>query len=102
MNDNAVSLKLPTFWTAQPETWFTPAEAQFNLQGISASDTKYFHVFSALDQETATHLLDLVFLPPADGKYEELRDRLIATFGRSRCELATLSLHFHPLGIPTP
>ena len=50
--ENAVSLKLPTLWTSQPEVWFTQAQAQFNLQGISTSDTKYFYVLAALDQET--------------------------------------------------
>ena len=32
-------------------------EAQFTLRGISADETKYYHVVSVLDQETATRLL---------------------------------------------
>ena len=46
--EHAVSLKLPTFWTAQPEVWFTKAEAQFNLCGITAFNTKYYYVLAAL------------------------------------------------------
>ena len=102
MDENAVSLKLPTFWTAWPEVWFAQAEAQFNLWGISASDAKYFHVLAALDQETATCLLDLISQPPAEHKYEELKDRLLATFGLSRCECTSRLLHFHPLGNSKP
>ena len=83
LDENAVLLKAPTFWTSQPEVWFAPAEAQFNLQGISASDPKYFYVLVAHDQETMTHLLDLISQPPANDKYEELKDQLIATFGLS-------------------
>ena len=44
---HAVSLKLPTFWTSQPEVWFAQAEAQFNLRCITSDDTKYFYVVAA-------------------------------------------------------
>ena len=56
--EHAVSLKLPTFWSSQPEVWFAQAEAQFNLRIITADDTKYYYVLAALDQPTATRLLD--------------------------------------------
>ena len=95
--EHAVSLKLPTFWTSQPEVWFAQAEAQFNLRGITADDTKYFYVLAALDQQTATRLLDLISRPPVDDKYKKLKDRLIDTFGLSKRERASRLLHFHPL-----
>ena len=47
-------------------------------------------------------LLDLISQPPADGKYKELRDRLIATFGLSGRERASHLLHFYPLGNSKP
>lgn len=47
----AVSLKLPMFWTSQPQVWFQQAEAQFHIRRITADDTKYYYVVSALDQE---------------------------------------------------
>ena len=50
----AVSVKLPTFWTTMAAAWFTQAEAQFGLRGITSDDTRYWHVVSALDAETAT------------------------------------------------
>ena len=67
--EHAVALKLPTFWTAQPDVWFAQAEAQFNLRGITADDTKYYYVVAALDQDTATRVLDLISQPPDDNKY---------------------------------
>ena len=100
--EHAVSLKLPTFWTSQPEVWFVQAEAQFNLRGITADDTRYFYVLAALDQQTATRLLDLISQPPYDGKYQTLKDRLISTFGLSKHERASRLLHFHPLGDAKP
>ena len=100
--EHAVSLKLPTFWTSQPEVWFAQAEAQFNLRGITTDDTKYFYVLAALDQQTATRLLDLISQPPADNKYRTLKDRLISTFGLSIYERASRLLHFRPLGDSKP
>ena len=100
--EHAVSLKLPTFWTSQPEVWFAQAEAQFNLRRITADDTRYFYVLAALDQQTATRLLDLISQPPADGKYQTLKDRLISTFGLSKHERASRLLHFRPLGDAKP
>ena len=98
----AVSLKLPTFWTSQPEVWFAQTEAQFNLCGIKEDETKYYYVIAALDQETASRLMDLIRQPPDDGKYRTLKDRLINTFGLNRRERATRLLHFRPLGDSKP
>ena len=81
--EHAVSLKLLTFWISQPEVWFAQAEAQFSLRGITADDTKYFYVLAALDQQTATRLLDLISRPPVDGKYKKLKDRLQLTLSVS-------------------
>ena len=100
--EHAVSLKLPTFWTFQPEVWFAQAEAQFNLRGITADDTKYFYVLAALNQQTATCLLDLISRPPVNNKYKTLKDRLTSTFGLSKHERASRLLHFRPLGDSKP
>ena len=97
-----MSLKLPTFWSSQPEVWFVQAEAQFNLRKITADDTKYYYILAALDQPTATRLLDLISHPPADDKYKALKTRLIDTFGLSERERASRLLHFRELGDTKP
>ena len=102
MEEHAVSLKLPTFWTSQPDVWFAQAEAQFTLRGITADETKYFYVLASLDQETATRLLDLISSPPTDNKYATLKDRLTSTFGLNKRERASRLLHFRPLGDSKP
>ena len=102
IEEHAVTLKLPTFWTSQPDVWFAQAEAQFTLRGIAADDTKYYYVLAALDQSTATRLLDLINNPPAHNKYKALKDRLIDTFGLSKRERASRLLHFRPLGDSKP
>ena len=83
MPENAVSLKLPPFWMAEPQIWFAQAEAQFVLQKIVADDTKYFYVLSALDQLTALRLKDFIGNPPEEDKYEPLQARLVEKFDLS-------------------
>jgi hypothetical protein len=99
---NAVALKLPIFWTSQPQVWFAQAEAQFQIRGITADETKYYYVISALDQDTATRLLDLINNPPRADKYGELKDRLVSTFSPSKRECASRLLHMRPLGDSKP
>ena len=102
MSENAVSLKLPPFWAAEPQVWFAQAEAQFTLLKIVADDTKYFYVLSALDQATASWLKDFISNPPEEDKYEALRARLVETFDLSEPERAPLLLHFRALGDTKP
>ena len=100
--EHAVSLKLPTFWTSQPEVWFAQAEAQRELRKVTVDATKYFYVLAALDQQTATRFIDLISRPPATDKYKTLKDRLLETFGLSKRERAARLLHFRPLGASKP
>ena len=100
---HAISLKLPTFWTCQPQVGFAQAEAQFNIRGITVDETKYFYVLSALDQGTATYLLDLISLPPPDSKYTALKERLLETLLALANRRGPLgSFIFNPLGDTEP
>ena len=99
---NAITVKLPPFWPAQPAIWFIQAEAQFQIRGIVSDDTKYHHVVSALDQETASRLIDVLTTPPATDKYEGLKKRLTATFSLGRRERASRLLRMQGLGDRKP
>ena len=100
--EHAVSLKLPTFWSSQPEVWFAQAEAQLSLRKITADDTKYYFILAALNQRTATCLLDLISHSSADDKYKALKTRLIDMFGLSERDRASRLLHFRELGDTKP
>lgn len=95
---SAVSLKLPGFWSAQPEVWFLQAEAQFAIRDITKDETKYYYVVAALDQVTASRLLAFLKAPPATDKYEKLKECLLGTYGKSKRERAAELLRMPGLG----
>lgn len=99
---NAVALKLPNFWTNQPETWFAQAEAQFSIRGITSDATKYYYVVAALDQDTAARLLDTLQNPPDADKYATLKAQLLKAYGFSRRERAAKLLDITSLGDRKP
>lgn len=102
MGENAVTLKLPNFWTSQPEVWFTQAEAQFHVRGITVDATKYYHVIASLDQDTAGRLLDVIRAPPDENKYGHLKTQLLRTFGLTRRDRAAKLLDMTGLGDRKP
>lgn len=99
---NAVAIKLPTFWTAQARVWFRQAEAQFAIKGVKDDLTKYYYVVSALDQHTATRLLDLLDQPPDVNKYQSIKHRLLTTFSLTCSQRASALLDMAPLGDRIP
>ena len=99
---SAVALKLPTFYTTQPEIWFAQAEAQFNIRGVTSDDTKYYYAVAALDQDTATRLLATLQNPPENNKYSSLKTQLLKTYGFSRRGRAAKLLDIASLGDRKP
>ena len=98
----AVALKLPTFWTSCPEAWFAQAEAQFSIRSITADNTKYSYVVSALDTTTATRALSILTSPPLDNKYDTIKKFLLSAFGLSDSERARNLFKISGLGDSKP
>ena len=84
-----MALKLPLFWTTCPSDWFAKIEAQFSIRNITADDTKYYYVVSALDSATATRAQSLLVSPPTENKYQAIKDFLISAFDLSEYERAS-------------
>jgi hypothetical protein len=100
----SVSLKLPTFWTADLEVWFAQVEAQFASRGptIIGDSTKYNYVGSALDNTTASEVRALVLNPPIAGQYNAIKAALIAAFGKTQAAKDKKLLNLHGLGDRLP
>ena len=79
VNVSAVSLKIATFWAADPEVWFAQIEAQFASRNppITVDSTKFNHVAAALDNNTASAVRSIILNPPANNKYDALKVALI-------------------------
>ena len=80
---SAISLKLPTFWPKEIDTWFAQVEAQFATRGISVEKTKFDYLVASLPPEAATEVRDLILTPPTDEPYTQLKTTLIRRFDRS-------------------
>ena len=100
---DAVSLKLPTFWTSTPTTWFAQAEAQFIVRNITNDDTKYYYVVAALDSSdsTANRAKSLLVAPPTN-RYDAIKTFLTSAYELSNYERATALYNLAGLGDSKP
>ena len=95
--ESRVFLKQP-FWIKQPRVLFAQAEVLFNIRKIIADETKDYYIISALDQSTATYLLDIINQPSCEDMCKELKGRILDSFGLSQRECASRLLHIWPMG----
>jgi hypothetical protein len=73
------AVKLPRFWTANPQAWFTSAEGAFRLRNIAEEESRFFNCLHALPETTVSLIADLVEADPLPANpYTELRCRLLA------------------------
>lgn len=73
----AVALRLPPFWTADPQLWFLQVEAQFATQRVTADRLRYYHIISSLPPDVAAEVRDLLLHPPEQDAYATLKRSLI-------------------------
>ena len=99
---NAVSLKLPEFWTDDPEVWFARIESQFSTHGITQDGTKFDYVVSAIDNSTASEVKDILLHPPTENKYTAIKAALLAAFSKSQAEKDAELLSLSGLGDKKP
>ena len=95
MSTDAVSLKLPSLWTNDVETWFAQAEAQFALRDITNETTKFHHV-SVLSADVACKVSSILRSPPGHNPYTALNKQLTCKY--------QLTEHYRALleAIPVP
>lgn len=98
----AVSVKLSEFWRDNPKIWFTQAEAQFDIAGITQDATKYGHVLSKLDARLADEVEDIISNPPPSDKYQHLKTELIKRFSTTKKQRTRQLLGEEQLGDRKP
>src|SRR5690349_14979925 len=57
---SAVGVKLPEFWSKDPELWFIQVEHQFKLANVTADSTKLSHIVSKISCEVLQHVKDIL------------------------------------------
>ncbi|XP_053968641.1 uncharacterized protein LOC128870067 [Anastrepha ludens] len=78
-----ITIKAPTFVKKEPDLFFIQMEAQFINGSITRDNSKYNHVISVLEPEYLSMVSDLIRSPPAENKYESLKNRLISEYTQS-------------------
>lgn len=73
-----VSAKIPPFWSKRPKIWFSQVEANFATAGIVTDETKFNALIAAIDSVQLECCEDIILNPPADGKYEAIKAKIIS------------------------
>jgi hypothetical protein len=104
VNVNAVAIKLPEFWPADPQTLFHQAEAAFRRSNITTSFTKYDHVLIKLPTDVVMSVRDLVnsMQPNTPDAYEQLKARFTASYGKTKWQQVNALLDMPQLGDRRP
>ncbi len=99
---NAVTLKLPEFWQANPTGWFRTVEAQFTLRGITVDETKFHYVVASLGSSTSAELEGFLNNPPAADKYTAMKKELLKIYELSPQAKKRLLMNLPDLGDRKP
>lgn len=79
-NVSKVQIKIPAFWHESPEIWFAQIEAQFRVTGTLSDILRFNTVVGAIESKILAQVTNAVLTPPADGKYENLKQQILSRF----------------------
>ena len=71
-----VEVRLPPFWTDDPETWFVMVEAAFSLRRVS-NKTKYLNLLTSLPHEVVRSVRDVLPKEPTEDSYENVKKQIL-------------------------
>lgn len=78
--DAVHNVKLPPFFTDDPEFWFVTVEAQFASKNINADASKFNHTLAALPTAIALMVKDRIMAAQAGSRYTTLKDALVSRY----------------------
>ena len=70
----SVSIKLLPFSETNPELWFSKAESQFKMKGITSDTTKLHHLYPLMTDKAANKIEAFLLNPPKTGKVDTMID----------------------------
>ena len=85
-NVSSVSVKLPTFWTHDPELWFLQTESVFNTRNprVTRDATKFDHAVTALPADALNKVQNIIRMSAATpDRYQRLNTTLQTTYGKT-------------------
>jgi len=102
-----VAVKLPEFWVKDPAMWFSQAEAQFRRARVTREMTKYDHVLTKLPENVIMSVRALISQIEANNdlegeSYQMLKTALLASYGKSKWQMAYELLDHPDLGDRRP
>jgi hypothetical protein len=99
------SVKLPTFDIHRPTLWFNQTESIFRRRAVTAQLDRYDVVLAHLPSITLDAVADIINGINAQNAadcYNRLKNRLLATYGKTPGEMANLMHDHPPLGDARP
>ena len=93
--------KLPEFWPNNPRLWFSRAEFNFEVSGITDQRQKFMLTANALTYDSLTLVADLVTTPPLDQPYDN-KERLLISHKLTAVQMAEKVLDMPDLGDRRP
>lgn len=78
----SVSSRIPEFWCDQPRLWYVQCEAILSNQKLS-DEARYNLVVTKLGKEVVQQVSDILLKPPATGKFDTLKERLLKIYEES-------------------
>jgi len=99
-----IAVKLPDFWTEDPDLWFVHAEAAFRNAQITQSRTKFDHIVQKLPQSIMVSVRSLIIgsASASSTPYEDLKSKLVSSYTLTRWQRVAKVIHHPALGDRRP
>ena len=95
-------IKLPSFWSDKPASWFALAESHFRTHGITGKKAKFDQLVGALNKESIGRVLDFIEVPPLFTPYKQLKTRLLEAHQLTDYQKVDQLLKMESLGARRP
>ena len=99
-----IAVKLPDFWTEDPDLWFLHAESAFRNAQITKSRTKFDHIVQKLPQKIMISVRSLImgFGASSATPFEDLKNKLVSSYTLSLWQRVSKLIHHPGLGDRRP